>query len=111
MSRKRHADSSYPHRGTARGDEVVGSCEAVGCGTTLRRGDAFVTLIGDRLVCRRCHERSGLELKEPRSPNLKRRYGQTSELNHNSFLDSAHDCAAAERAQQMRGHGMQSEVA
>jgi hypothetical protein len=63
MSRRHSASSPYPHRGSPHGDKVVGSCEAIGCATILRRDDPFITLVGDKLVCRPCHEKTDIELK------------------------------------------------
>ncbi len=60
MSRKK---SPYPHRGTPFGDQLVGRCEAIGCGQELRRGDVFVTLIGDRLICDACNQ-NGFKVKD-----------------------------------------------
>lgn len=60
MSRKK---SPYPHRGTPLGDQLVGRCEAMGCALELRRGDTFVTLVGDVLICGECN-RNGFKLKE-----------------------------------------------
>ena len=65
--RSTRAKSAYPHRGTPRGDEPVGACQAVGCGRLLRRGDAFVTLVGDVLICRPCHETPGMRAHRPAS--------------------------------------------
>jgi hypothetical protein len=55
--------SPYPSRGTVSGDQIVGPCEAIGCGQVLRRGDGFITLLGDRLICDPCN-RKGFKVKE-----------------------------------------------
>lgn len=41
--------SNRPIRGTERGDNYEGDCEAEGC------GDSFVVYLGDRLMCIACH--------------------------------------------------------
>jgi hypothetical protein len=60
--------SPYPHRGTEAGDKITGPCEAIGCGKILRRGDQFITLMGDRLICEGCR-RSGFKVKEQCEPS------------------------------------------
>ena len=47
--------SNRPVRGTERGDNYEGDCEAEGCGEPIHRGDLFVAYLGDRLMCIRCH--------------------------------------------------------
>lgn len=55
--------SPYPRRGTEAGDRIIGCCEAIGCGRELRRGDSFIALLGDRLICDACN-RKGFKVKE-----------------------------------------------
>jgi ribosomal protein S27AE len=55
--------SPYPKLGTVAGDQVIGACEAIGCGQVLRRGDQFITLLGDRLICGKCNA-NGFKIKE-----------------------------------------------
>lgn len=45
-----------PQRGTPEGDARVGVCQGWGCGRIVYRGDRFVCLMGDALVCAECHE-------------------------------------------------------
>jgi hypothetical protein len=45
----------YPYRGTPAGDVRMGLCGGADCGTVLYRGDRFVVLLGDVLVCHPCH--------------------------------------------------------
>lgn len=47
--------SSRPVRGTERGDNYEGDCEAECCGEPIHRGDPFVVYLGDRLMCVACH--------------------------------------------------------
>jgi hypothetical protein len=65
MSKKK---SPYPHRGTPRGDEAVGPC--AGCASILRRGDSFVTLLGDILLCTPCNH-SGVLPREGKEVAMK----------------------------------------
>lgn len=60
MKRKK---SEYPHRGTEAGEKIAGPCEAIGCERILRRGDGFITLLGDRLICDQCN-RKGFKVRE-----------------------------------------------
>lgn len=43
-----------PVRGTPVGDEIIGPCRGEGCNVTLHRGDEFITLVGDVLICGKC---------------------------------------------------------
>lgn len=52
MSKKK---SPYPSRGTPAGEMTVGPCMGQGCATILRRGDSFITLLGDILLCTTCN--------------------------------------------------------
>lgn len=65
MQRAAGKQSPYPRRGTPAGDQVVGDCQAMGCSKILQRGDHFVCLVGDVLVCRACHENPAAKLKKP----------------------------------------------
>ena len=58
MTRRRKGQFPGPVRGTEAGDKIEGNCQGVDCGALVRRGDRFTTLIGDVLVCGRCHETS-----------------------------------------------------
>jgi hypothetical protein len=55
--------SPFPRRGTPHGDQLIGQCRAAGCERELRRGDPFITLIGDVPICDQCNRR-GFKLKE-----------------------------------------------
>lgn len=55
---------SYPGpvRGTPIGDEIIGPCRGEGCEATVHRGDAFIVLLGDIVLCGKCHE-TGAKVK------------------------------------------------
>lgn len=58
MSRKK---SPYPSRGTPAGEMITGPC--MGCARILRRGDSFITLLGDILLCTPCNH-AGVQPRE-----------------------------------------------
>lgn len=63
MSRRVSRRKVYlgPVRGTPIGDQPVGPCQGEGCATLLHRGDEFIVLVGDILVCGACR-RSGVRV-------------------------------------------------
>lgn len=60
MSRRVSWRKPYPGpvRGTPIGDQPIGPCQGVGCAAILHRGDEFIVLVGDILLCGACR-RSG----------------------------------------------------
>lgn len=60
MSRRVSRRKPYPGpvRGTPVGDQVIGQCRGVACEAPIHRGDEFIVLVGDVLVCGGCR-RSG----------------------------------------------------
>lgn len=58
MSRRVSRRKPYPGpaRGTPIGDEIIGPCRGVGCTVTIHRGDSFIVLVGDVLVCGACRQ-------------------------------------------------------
>jgi hypothetical protein len=45
-------------RGTPVGDQIIGQCRGVACEAPIHRGDEFIVLVGDFLLCGGCR-RSG----------------------------------------------------
>jgi hypothetical protein len=56
MSRRVSRRKPYPGpvRGTPIGDEIIGPCRGVECAAILHRGDEFIVLVGEILVCGKC---------------------------------------------------------
>lgn len=50
-----------PVRGTPIGDQPIGPCHGAGCATLLHRGDEFIVLVGDVLLCGACR-RNGVRV-------------------------------------------------
>jgi hypothetical protein len=50
-----------PVRGTPVGDQIIGQCRGAACETQIHRGDEFIVLVGDILVCGTCR-RSGVRV-------------------------------------------------
>lgn len=50
-----------PVRGTPIGDEIIGPCQGMDCTVAIHRGDSFIVLVGDVLVCEGCR-RSGAKV-------------------------------------------------
>jgi hypothetical protein len=65
MSKRVSRRKPYPGpvRGTPIGDEIIGPCRGEGCGTTLHRGDEFIVLVGDLLLCGKCR-RGGVKARQ-----------------------------------------------
>ena len=63
MSRRVSRRKPYPGpvRGTPIGDQPIGQCQGEGCPTLLHRGDEFIVLVGDVLLCGACR-RNGVRL-------------------------------------------------
>lgn len=63
MSSRKKRKFPGPLRGTPDGDERVGLCRGKGCGAEVYRGDRFIVLVGEVLICEKCRVHGAQELE------------------------------------------------